>query len=164
MASSMRWVNSSVERNCGFQSVWISSDWKTRLLLIMKFLKMFLSCYLRPPRHFIVLFQEWDGGLQHRGLVHLPVVLAHHGAQLSDQRVELVPPLLLRQVPWLPLGLVLLIIVLHVITRHWEGGCSSARCRHRRSSLHYLWEWHNFTLFQFWCFHLEKLGGFDFVD
>ena len=47
-------------------------------------------------------------------LVHLPVVLADHGAELRDQHVELVPPLLLGQVPGLPLGLVLLIVVIQV--------------------------------------------------
>ena len=48
-------------------------------------------------------------------LVHLTVVLAHHRAELRDQHVELVPPLLLGQVPGLPLGLVLLIVVIQVV-------------------------------------------------
>ena len=54
-------------------------------------------------------------------LVHLPVVLANHGAELRDQHVELVPPLLLGEVPGLPLGLVLLLVVLQVV-RHGHGG------------------------------------------
>ena len=82
-----------------------------------------------------MLSEKWNGCLQHRGLVHLPVVLTHHGAQLRDQHVELVPSLLLRQVPWLPLGLVLLIIILHVVSRHGEGGRPTTRCY--RCGLHY---------------------------
>ena len=54
-------------------------------------------------------------------LVHLTVVLAHHGAELRDQHVELVPPLLLGKVPRLPLGLVLLLVLLQVV-RHGHGG------------------------------------------
>ena len=61
------------------------------------------------------------GCFQDGRLVHLPVVLADHGAELRDQHVELVSPLLLRQVPGLPLGLVLLLVVLQVV-RHGHGG------------------------------------------
>ena len=59
-------------------------------------------------------------------LVHLPVVLADHRAELRDQHVELVPPLLLGEVPGLPLGLVLLLIVLQVV-RHGHGGGPGSR-------------------------------------
>ena len=64
-------------------------------------------------------------------LVHLPVVLANHGAELRDQHVELVPPLLLGEVPGLPLGLVLLLVVLQVV-RHGHGGgpVSGQHCSH----------------------------------
>ena len=79
--------------------------------------------YLRSLRHFIVLLEKRNCCFEHSRLVHLAIVLADHGAQLGYQHVELVPPLLLGQVPRLPLGLVLLVLVLHVVMlRHGEGG------------------------------------------
>jgi len=45
-----------------------------------------------------VVLEEGDGGFEHRGLVHLLVGRGHHGAQLVDEHVELVPTLLLTQV------------------------------------------------------------------
>ena len=79
--------------------------------------------YLRSLRHFIVLLEKRNCCFEHSRLVHLAIVLADHGAQLGYQHVELVPPLLLGQVPRLPLGLVLLVLVLHVVVLgHGEGG------------------------------------------
>ena len=68
-----------------------------------------------------MLFEKRYGCFENSGLVHLAVVLADHRAQLSDEGVELVPPLLLRQVSGLPLGLVFLVIVIHVVSGHREG-------------------------------------------
>ena len=65
-----------------------------------------------------MLFEKGDGCFEHGRLVHLPVVLADHGAELGDQQVELVPPLLLRQVPRLSLSFVLLVIVIEPVHGH----------------------------------------------
>jgi hypothetical protein len=40
-------------------------------------------------RHLLVLPKVSDGGLEYGGLVHLPIVGAHHVAQLGHQIVEL---------------------------------------------------------------------------
>ena len=73
---------------------------------------------LGPDGHGVVLLQEADGRLEHGGLVHLPLAVGadDDGAQLDNQAVELVPPLLLRVVPGLPLGVVALL--LHAVHRH----------------------------------------------
>ena len=73
--------------------------------------------YLRSLGHFVMLLEIRDGCFEDSRLVHLTVVLSDHCAQLSYQHVELVPPLLLGQIPGPPLGLVLLVIVLEVV-RH----------------------------------------------
>ena len=87
--------------------------------------------YLRSLGHFIVLLEIGDGCFEDGRLVHLTVVLTHHGAELRDQHVELVPPLLLGQVPGLSLGLVLLLVVLQVV-RHGHGGgpVAGQHCSH----------------------------------
>ena len=92
--------------------------------------------YLRSLGHFVMLLEIRDGCFEDSRLVHLTVVLAHHRAELRDQHVELVPPLLLGQVPGLPLGLVLLLVVLQVV-RHGHGGGPVARkhCSHGHFAL-----------------------------
>jgi len=48
--------------------------------------------------HTIVVLQEGYRGLQDRGLVHLSAGCGYQGAQVVDQRVELIPPLLLAEI------------------------------------------------------------------
>lgn len=46
-----------------------------------------------------MVLQEGYCGLQDRGLVHLSAGGRYKGAQIVDQGVKLVPPLLLAQIP-----------------------------------------------------------------
>ena len=69
-----------------------------------------------------MLFEKRYSCFEHSSLVHLAIVLTDHCAELRDQGVELISPLLLGHVPGLPLCLVLFILFLHVVTGHGEGG------------------------------------------
>ena len=69
-----------------------------------------------------MLFEKRYSCFEHSSLVHLAIVLTDHSAELGDEGVELIPPLFLGHIPGLPLGLILLILFLHVVSGHREGG------------------------------------------
>lgn len=112
-ASRMRWVNSSLGKNEGFQFSWIS--WTRDRTATSTNQNEVSNRFKRDKKisFTVVILQKCDCRLQNCRFVHLPAVGGDHRTEFINQQVELVSSLLLAEISWLSLRVILIVVVVH---------------------------------------------------